>query len=353
MVLALGQWLGPYEILAFVGAGGMGEVYRARDSRLDRAVAVKVIRHDARDGALRERFEREARVAATLSHPNVCTLHDVGLEGYLDYLVMEYIDGATLASRLERGPLPTDEALTLAIQLADAIDAAHRHGIVHRDLKPGNIMLTRAGAKLLDFGLARSHAAVLLHDVDKDAPAATATVLTAHGTILGSLNYMGPGQVQGDIVDFRADIFAFGAVLYETLAGRRAFDGANPASVIAAILEKQPPVLSTVQPLAPPALDHVVQRCLVKDVSNRWQSARDLFHELIWVQRGLEQRPEDRLDPRTGHAAGASRGWTMVPWAIAVIALMAAATAGWLATRTQTPIAPSRRLTVVLPEGDR
>src|SRR5262245_12224472 len=197
MVLALGQSLGPYEILAFVGAGGMGEVYRARDSRLDRAVAVKVIRHDARDGALRERFEREARVAATLSHPNVCTLHDVGRDGDLDYLVMEYIEGATLASRLERGPLPTDEALTLAIQLADAIDAAHRHGIVHRDLKPGNIMLTRAGAKLLDFGLARSHAAVLLHDLDKDAPAATSRGLTAPGRILGYSNILEPEQARG------------------------------------------------------------------------------------------------------------------------------------------------------------
>jgi serine/threonine protein kinase len=206
MVLEIGAHLGPYEILAPIGVGGMGEVYRARDSRLDRIVAVKVIRHEsADDPLLRERLVREARAAATLTHPHVCTLHDVGRESDVDYLVMEYVQGETLASRLGRGALPLDEALRLAIQLADALDAAHRQGVVHRDLKPGNIMLTGAGAKLLDFGLATSRDAVLFA-ARGSSTAPTALRLTAQGTILGTLNYIAPEQLQGHETDARADI---------------------------------------------------------------------------------------------------------------------------------------------------
>ena len=293
MVLEVGAHLGPYEIVAPIGAGGMGEVYRARDRRLDRIVAVKVIRYEsADDPLLRERLVREARAAATLSHPHVCTLHDVGREGDVDYLVMEYVQGETLASRLDRGALPLDEVLRLAIQLADALDAAHRQGVVHRDLKPGNIMLTSAGAKLLDFGLARSTDAVAIAFRESSA-ARTATRLTAQGSILGTLNYMAPEQLQGQDTDARADIFSFGAVVYEALTGRRAFDGSSPASIIAAILDKQPPPLSTSTPLVPPALDHLVHRCLVKEVDKRWQSARDLVHELTWIQHALEHQPSD------------------------------------------------------------
>ena len=356
MVLEVGAHLGPYEILAPVGAGGMGEVYRARDSRLDRIVAVKVIRYgSADDPSLRERLLREARAAATLAHPHVCTLHDVGRQGDVDYLVMEYVHGETLASRLDRGPLPLDDALALAIQLADALDAAHRQGLVHRDFKPGNIMLTGAGAKLLDFGLAKSREA-LTFAPGNSSTGPTATRLTAQGTILGTLNYMAPEQLQGQHSDGRADIFSFGAVLYEALTGRRAFDGSSPASIIVAILEKQPPPLGNSGSLVPPALDHLVHRCLAKDVDNRWQSARDLFHELTWIRRALEHQPSDIALSWGGIAASrtAARWRRLAPLAIAALAGIAAATIFWYynpAARSSS--APVRRLAIQLPEGER
>ena len=245
--------------------------------------------------------------------------------------------------------------MRLAIQLADALDAAHRQGVVHRDLKPGNIMLTGAGAKLLDFGLARSRDAVLFA-VRGSSTAPTAIRLTAQGTILGTLNYMAPEQLQGQETDARADIFSFGAVVYEALTARRAFDGSSPASIIGAILEKQPLPLSTSQPLVPPALDYLVHRCLLKDIDNRWQSARDLFHELTWIQRALEHQPNDVALGWGGNAAShvPARWRQLLPWAIATLAAIAAGTTLWLSTHKAPPsAAPVRRLAIELPEGER
>jgi len=268
MPLTSGTRLGPYEILAPIGAGGMGEVYRARDTRLDRTVAIKVLPgHLTHDPQLRERFDREARAVSSLNHPNICVLHDIGEEGGVGFLVMEYLDGESLAARLERGPLPVADALRYAIEIAGALDAAHRRGVVHRDLKPGNIVLTKTGAKLLDFGLAKVKAA---------AAAAEHTVtmaMTTEGSIVGTFQYMSPEQLEGREADARSDIFAFGATLYEMLTGRRAFQGASHASLIAAIMRAEPAPISSVQALTPPALDRVVRRCLGKDPDERWQTA--------------------------------------------------------------------------------
>jgi serine/threonine protein kinase len=264
----------------------MGEVYKARDTRLDRTVAVKVLPASlASDRIFRERFDREARTISSLDHPNICVLHDVGREGGVDYLVMQFLDGETLAERLTRGPLPIAQALDYGAQMAAALDRAHRSGIVHRDLKPGNVMLVRAGgspgtaAKLLDFGLAKSP---VLHA----PPAAAATMtspLTGQGTIVGTLQYMAPEQIEGRDVDARTDIFALGAILYEMVTGRRAFEATSQAGVMAAILEKDPPPFASVQPLAPASLDRIVQRSLAKDPDGRWQSAADLAAALKLV----------------------------------------------------------------------
>ncbi len=289
MSLAPGTRLGPYEIQSVLGAGGMGEVYRARDSRLDRTVAIKVLpSHVAADPNLKQRFEREAKTLAALSHPHICPVFDVGQQDEVDFLVMEYLDGQTLADRLLKGPLPLDQALRYAIEIADALDKAHRKGIVHRDLKPGNIMLTRSGgpsgptiAKLLDFGLAKPQPAAA---VAGPSMAATMTSpLTGHGTILGTLQYMAPEQLEGKDADARTDIFALGALLYETIAGRKAFEGTSQASLISAIMSADPRSLSASQPLAPPPLDHLVQRCLAKDPDERWQTASDVMRELRWI----------------------------------------------------------------------
>src|SRR5688500_5876457 len=284
MAVASGTRLGPYEILAPVGAGGMGEVYRARDTRLDRIVAIKVLPPSlAGDAQFRARFEREAKSISALSHPNICTLHDVGSHDGLDYLVMEFLDGGTLAARLERGALPVPEALKIAIEVADALDNAHRQGIVHRDLKPGNIMLTRAGSKLCDFGLAKVAPGDARAGAAQTAmPTATAP-LTARETLLGTLQYMAPEQVECEEVDSRTDIFAFGAVLFEMLTGRRAFEGRNQASLIGAILRDDPPPVSNLQPVAPPALDYVVRTCLAKDPEDRFRTAHDLLLQLKWI----------------------------------------------------------------------
>lgn len=278
MALAAGTRLGSYEITASIGAGGMGEVYRARDTRLDRTVAVKVLpSHLAADPDAKARFDREAKAIAALNHPHICTLHDVGHDQGVDFLVMELVDGETLANRLQRRPLPLDEALKVAIQIADALDKAHRQGVVHRDLKPANIVLTNSGAKLLDFGLARlktTPGASGFTAVSTQAP------LTGAGTILGTLTYMSPEQVEGREIDHRSDIFSFGCVVYEMVTGRRAFAGDSAASVIAAILDAHPPDIRTQQPLAPVGLDHIVKTCLAKDPERRWQSARDVAIEL-------------------------------------------------------------------------
>jgi Tol biopolymer transport system component len=273
--------LGHFEITERIGAGGMGEVYKARDTRLDRTVAVKVLPpHVAADRQSRERFEREARAVAALNHPHICTLHDIGSQDGIDFLVMEYVEGETLAVRLEKGPLPLDVALQYAIEIASGLDRAHRAGIVHRDIKPGNIMLTKAGTKLLDFGLAKASAPAVAGVLTTQQRVPD---LTEMGLILGTVQYMAPEQIEGGTVDARSDIFAFGAVLYEMVTGRRAFAGTSQPSVMAAIVGRDPPRVSSIQPLAPASLDRVVSTCLAKEPVDRWQTARDLLRELQWV----------------------------------------------------------------------
>lgn len=272
MPLCAGDKLGPYEILAPIGAGGMGEVYKARDTRLDRLVAIKTSKTE-----FSERFEREARAVAALNHASICTLHDVGP----NYLVMEFIEGSPL-----RGPLPLDLALKYGVQICNALDAAHKKGITHRDLKPANILVTKAGIKLLDFGLAKlstkAEAAQAQSEVRNEATRTMA--LTGKNEIIGTLYYMSPEQLQaqstGEEIDGRSDIFSFGLVLYEMLTGKRAFEGASSASVIAAILERPAPSIANV---GPPALDRALRKCLEKDPDERWQSVRDLSDELQWI----------------------------------------------------------------------
>ena len=285
MTLSTGTRLGPYEILGSIGAGGMGEVYRARDTRLDRTVAVKILPAElSSDPERRKRLSREAKAISGLSHPNICTLYDVGHQDGTDFLVMEYLEGETLADRLEKGAMRTDEALRIAMDIAGALDRAHREGIVHRDLKPGNIMLTKSGAKLLDFGLAKAVAPA----VNLSAMPTASKPLTAEGKIVGTFQYMSPEQVEGKEVDARSDIFSFGAVLYEMATGRRAFEGKTQASLAAAILERDPPAMSALVPMTPRALDRLVRTCLAKDPDNRWQSAHDLRQELSWIAEGGE-----------------------------------------------------------------
>jgi serine/threonine protein kinase len=266
-----GTRLGPYEVGAPLGAGGMGEVYRARDTRLDRSVAIKVLPAElAHHAELRARFEREARTISSLNHPNICALYDVGD----NYLVMELLEGENLADRIARGPIPIEQLLRIGIEIADALDKAHRRGIVHRDLKPANIMLTKSGAKLLDFGLAKESP---LGGAQNDATIAKA--LTSEGTIVGTFQYMAPEQLEGANADARTDIFALGAVLYEVATGRRAFEGKSRASLIASILGTQPPPIAQLRPMTPPALDRMVQACLAKDPDDRWQTAHDVMLE--------------------------------------------------------------------------
>jgi serine/threonine-protein kinase len=300
LALTPGTRLGPYEILSAIGAGGMGEVYRACDTRLDRVVAIKILPEAlAADLQFRERFEREARAISQLTHSHICTLHDIGRQDLTDFLVMEYLEGETLADRLVKGALPLDQALTIAIQIASALDTAHRAGIVHRDLKPGTIMLIKAAgaarqglpqAKLLDFGLAKLRGPAAPITMSGMTAMATATPATAKGTILGTIQYMAPEQIEGRDADKRSDIWAFGIVLYEMVTGRRPFDGGSAASVIGAILRDTPPAVSTRQPLAPSPLDHLVERCLEKDADERWQDAGDVKRELAWIA-SVRSRP--------------------------------------------------------------
>jgi Tol biopolymer transport system component/predicted Ser/Thr protein kinase len=283
MAILPGKRLGPYEILSAIGAGGMGEVYRAQDTRLDRVVAIKVLPvHLADEPERRERFEREARTIASLNHPHICVLHDIGRQDGIDFLVMEYLEGETLAQRLVKGPLPIEQVLQYAIEIAEALDKAHRNGVTHRDLKPGNIMLTKTGTKLLDFGLAKLR--------QEAAPAVslskmpTAGSLTAQGAILGTLQYMAPEQLEAKEVDARTDIFAFGVLVYEMATGKRAFEGMSQASVIGGIMSSEPPPMSSLQPRTPLPLEHIVKTCLAKDPDERPQSAHDLKLELDWVR---------------------------------------------------------------------
>ena len=280
--LAAGTRLGPFQIIEPLGAGGMGEVYRARDTRLDRTVAIKVLPRDlASEPHNRERFEREARLVSKLNHRHICTLYDIGstvVDGAeVQFLVMELLDGETLAARLKRGALPLADALQIARDVVEALAAAHAMGIVHRDLKPANIMLTSSGVKLLDFGLAR---------LRKTGGTPADDSLTVEGLVLGTVPYMSPEQLRGEETDARGDLFAFGAVLHEMVTGRRAFAADSEAALIAAILERDPPSLTLQQPLAPPALDRLVTACLAKDREHRWQHARDLALAIDGIMRG-------------------------------------------------------------------
>ncbi len=282
MALSIGTKLGPYEIVAPLGAGGMGEVYRARDTRLDRTVAIKVLpSHLAAEPEARERFDREARAISGVSHPNICTLYDVGHQEGIDYLVMEYLEGGTLADRLKQGPLAIDLTLRYAVEIADAMDKAHRLGVVHRDLKPANVILTKTGSKLLDFGLAKLQSGGIASSDYTARP--TQRTLTKNGTLIGTIQYMSPEQLEGMDCDARSDIFAFGVILYEMVSGRRPFQAASQASLIGAILHVEPLPLSAVQPLSPPLLDHIVRKCLAKSPQDRWQNARDLVDEIRWI----------------------------------------------------------------------
>ena len=310
-----GTRLGPYEMISRIGAGGMGEVWRANDTRLGRAVAVKILPAEfASSAPLRARFEREARTVSQLSHPHICTLFDVGE----NYLVMELLEGETLAARIARGPLPIADVLKIGAQIADALAAAHRAGVVHRDLKPGNIMVPKSGAKLLDFGLAKSGAVV---DLDG---ATVHKQLTQEGTIVGTFQYMAPEQLEGAEADARTDIFALGAVLYEMATGKRAFEGKTRTSLIAAIVDRDPTPISQLQPLTPPALEHVVAKCLEKDPDHRWQSAHDVAEELKWIAQAGSQ---------PGVTAPMRRR-TKWQWPMMAVLLVATAAVSWFASRS-------------------
>jgi Tol biopolymer transport system component len=328
MTLPAGSRLGPYEVLSPLGAGGMGEVYKARDSRLERTVAVKVLPpHLSSSPELRQRFEREAKTISQITHPHICALYDVNREGETEYLVMEYLEGESLADRLARGPLPTEQLLRYGMEICDALDKAHRQGIVHRDLKPGNVMLTKSGVKLLDFGLAKFQAPGrdVSSGVSRLATAQASQPLTERGTVLGTFQYMAPEQLEGKDADARSDIFAFGAVLYEMATGNKAFSGKSQASLIGSILRDDPPPISGISPMTPPALDRVVKTCLAKDPEDRFQTAHDVKLQLQWVQEG-------------GSAAGLPapvaarrKSREKLAWIVAAVAIVAAALAtfGW------------------------
>jgi eukaryotic-like serine/threonine-protein kinase len=341
MALTPGTKLGPYEIQSQLGAGGMGEVYRARDTRLDRTVAVKILT-DGLEGTpeVRQRFDREARAVSSLNHPHICALYDVGHQNGIDYLVMEYLEGQTLAARIEKGPLPTPEVLRTASQIADALDKAHRRGIVHRDLKPGNVMLTKSGAKLLDFGLAKG-GEVLQGDIGSSPT--MSHPLTVKGTIVGTMQYMSPEQLEGKEADARSDIFSFGAMLYEMATGKKAFEAKSHASLIAAILKEDPRPMRELQPLAPPLLESIVKSCLAKDPDERPQSAHDLKLELDWIRdsSAITQVPQQ---PAVGKSFGNKTA------RIALLsALCAALAVGGLAFLFRPKPAPAERLEFFIP----
>jgi Tol biopolymer transport system component len=351
MALSTGTRLGPYEILAPLGAGGMGEVYKARDTRLDRTVAIKVLpAHVSSNPDLRARFEREARALSGFQHPHICTLYDVGRQedagGSVDYLVMEYLEGDTLAARIERGPLPTPELLRIAIAVADALDKAHRQGVVHRDLKPGNIVLTKGGAKLLDFGLAKERRSALAVDSMTAMPTQVQP-LTAQGTIVGTFQYMAPEQIEGADADARADIFAFGCVLYEMATGRRPFEGKTQASVIASILAVDPQPITALRPTAPAALDHVIRTCLSKDPDERFQSAHDLLLQLRFIAVDGSSPAAAAVAGRRGRLWGDPR----LAWGVAAVSLILAGSA--IAMVMRAGPAPQPVLRAVIPAPDR
>ncbi len=345
MSLAPGTKLGPYDIVAPLGAGGMGEVYRARDTRLERTVAIKILpAHLSSDPVHKQRFEREAKIISSMNHPHICVLHDVGQQDGINYLVMECVEGETLTKRLEKGALPLEQVLKYGMQIADALDKAHRSGVIHRDLKPGNVMLTATGAKLLDFGLAKP-AAPLASLATLTAAVTRSSPMTEQGAIVGTFQYMSPEQIEGKELDGRSDIFSLGAVLYEMVTGKKAFEGKSQLSVASAILEKEPAAIGTIKPMTPPALDHAVRRCLTKEPERRWQSAADLAGEMQWIAEAGSQAggpvpevPHRKLGERLAWVAACVLGI-----ALAVVAM------GWRRTdRTPAPAAPLVRLNAEL-----
>jgi len=334
MALTSGTRLGPYEIVAPLGAGGMGEVYRARDTRLGRDVAIKVLpAHLSSNPDLKQRLEREAKAISSLNHPHICTLHDVGSQDGVDFLVMEHVEGETLSERLHRVRLELDEALQLAIQVADALDKAHARGIVHRDLKPGNIMLTKHGTKLMDFGLAKpapglSGAASIpltptTPTISVAALSGPSSPLTQKGTVVGTFQYMAPEVLQGAEADARSDIFSFGCVLYEMITGRRAFEGKSQFSVLGAILDHEPERVSAFRPTSPPRLDETVRRCLAKNPDQRYGCMHDVR---IQLEALAETAPQaETVQPETAKAAAAS---PRLPWMVAGLAVLIALAVG-------------------------
>ena len=325
MTISAGTKLGPYEIQSALGAGGMGEVYKARDSRLERTVAIKVLPpHLSSSEEMRQRFEREAKTISHITHPHICALYDVGREGDTEFLVMEYLEGESLADRLAKGPLPAEQLLRYGIEIADALDKAHRQGIVHRDLKPGNVMLTKGGVKLLDFGLAKFQAgpAATISTVSRLATEMQASQpLTERGTVLGTFQYMAPEQHEGKDADSRSDIFSFGAVLYEMATGKKAFTGSSQASLIGSILRDDPTAISEISPMTPPALNRVVKTCLAKDPEDRFQTAHDAKLQLQWIAEGGSQAglPAPVVARRKNREK--------LAWIVAALALAAAALA--------------------------
>jgi Tol biopolymer transport system component len=334
MGLTPGTKLGPYEIQSPLGAGGMGEVYRARDTRLDRTVAVKILSsHLSESPEAKHRFDREARAISSLNHPNICMLYDVGREGGVDFLVMEFLEGETLAARLRKGPLPTEQLLKYAKEICEGLEKAHKTDVIHRDLKPGNIMLTKAGAKLMDFGLAKATPGHNLQDSSSTATlsgAAADQPLTARGTVLGTIPYMSPEQVEGGEADARSDIFALGAVLYEMATGKRAFEGNTATSVTAAVLERNPPPVSSIRPASPPALDRVVKTCLAKDPDERFQSVRDIQLQLQWVAEG---GPQAVLPVDASVKNREKLAWSL----LCIFAILATAYALWIRAHPRLP----------------
>ena len=333
MTLTARTRLGPYEIIAPLGAGGMGEVYRAKDTRLGRDVAIKVLpARFSSSPELRERFEREARAISSLNHARICTLHDVGHQDGVDFLVMEYLEGESLAEKLRKGPLPLRETLKIGMEVCEALDVAHRAGIVHRDLKPANIMLTKTGVKLMDFGLAK--ASIAGGSATRNAPLLSAaetisgpspiSPLTGVGQVIGTIQYMSPEQIEGKEADARSDVFALGTVFYEMATGQRPFEGKSQISVASAILEKDPAPIRQLQPFTPATFERVVSTCLQKNPDERFQSARDIRLELKWIA----EAPIAETKP--GESSAANNSLRLLPWALAAALAIAAAAGAWL-----------------------